>query len=322
MNKAVWITWEDQRRNKSLSKALGVELHQFNLDAHRLIRYPLLILKTLYIFIISRPNFIFAQNPSIILALLSVVYGRITRRKVIIDAHNAGIYPFEGKVAWATKLAQFIFRNASLMIVTNSHLKQYVESCGGRAFVLPDPFPEINKSIQSIPLTGKVNYLLISTWAADEPYEEVIKAFAILSGDQHLYITGNSRGKEKNLSIKLPDNVNLTGFISNEEFDRLLISCDCIIDLTTRKDCLVCGAYEAIAAGTPLILSNTEVLRDYFSTAAIYTKNESLAIVEAIDNVSSDLNLAKQRVDDYYQHQKTSWQSMKNQLIEHIQSIS
>ena len=40
----------------------------------------------------------------------------------------------------------------------------------------------------------------------------------------------------------------------------MLLSIDVIIDLMTRQDCLAGGAYEAVAAGTLLIVSDTEVL--------------------------------------------------------------
>ncbi|MCW8934264.1 MAG: glycosyltransferase [Gammaproteobacteria bacterium] len=318
MKNAVWVTWEDQRRNKSLSKELGVELHQLNLNAHRLVRYPLLFIKTISIFLKRRPEIIFSQNPSIILSLISVIYGQITGKKVIVDAHNAGVYPFEGSKPWATKMAHFLFRKAFLTIVTNNSLKLYVEECGGQAFILPDPFPIITSSRSKVSLQGKTNYLLICTWAIDEPYEEVIKAFSQLPSDMHLYITGNSRGKESNLSVQMPDNITLTGFISNDEFDSLLTSCDVVIDLTTREDCLVCGAYEAIAAGKPLILSETKALREYFTNSAIYTKNYSEDIAEAIKMIDANLGEAENNVKDYYRNQVNSWNEMKNQLIDNI----
>ena len=50
-------------------------------------------------------------------------------------------------------------------------------------------------------------------------------------------------------------------------------SVDATIDLTTRENCLVCGAYESLAAGKPMILSKTRALMNYFSQAAVYVEH-------------------------------------------------
>ncbi|MCW9014601.1 MAG: glycosyltransferase [Gammaproteobacteria bacterium] len=320
MDKAVWVTWENQRRNKSLSKKLGVTLFQLEINSHRILRYPILILKTLMVLLKHRPRILFAQNPSIILALFIVIYGQIFGKRSVIDCHNAGVYPFEGKVFWATQIARYIFRNSHLIIVTNESLKAYVESHGGEAYILPDPFPSIkeNKDVQ---LAGELNFLLICTWAADEPYKEVFEAFSSLNKNWVLYVTGNSKGKEKYLSQSLPSNVVLTGYIPDEDFDDLLNSCDCVIDLTTREDCLVCGAYEAVAVGKPVILSGTDALKAYFLDAAIYTENNVEQIAVAVKQVAMDLSSATKRVIDYRKTQEEKWNIMLNRLVQKVTDL-
>ncbi|MEJ2619805.1 MAG: glycosyltransferase [Candidatus Thiodiazotropha sp.] len=314
MNQALWITWESQRRNKTLSKALGLELYQLEINAHRIFRYPVLLFKTFWLYATKKPRYIFAQNPSIILATFTVLYGLVFNKKIIIDAHNAGVYPFEGRSNLATTLTKFLFRNCHFTIVTNDSLKEYVESCNGRAFVLPDPFPEIAFS-EEIQLKGKYNFVLICTWAEDEPYEEAIKAFADLDNDWVLYVTGNSKGREKQLSIDIPENVILTGFISNEYFDNLLHACDCVIDLTTREDCLVCGAYEAVSAEKPLILSDTTALRDYFKSSAFYTQNTATSLIETTHSLVSQLPEAIKASQQYRREQEQSWNQMRDRLL-------
>ena len=48
------------------------------------------------------------------------------------------------------------------------------------------------------------------------------------------------------------------------------------------QDCLVCGAYEAVALGKLVILSDTEALKNYFYRGAVYTENNSRKIAAAI----------------------------------------
>ena len=73
------------------------------------------------------------------------------------------------------------------------------------------------------------------------------------------------------------------GYVSEQEYYAYLNCCAVIVDLTVLEDCLVCGAYEALAARRPLIVSNTRVLADYFGTAAMLTDNTPEAIRENVE---------------------------------------
>src|SRR5690606_38146840 len=52
----------------------------------------------------------------------------------------------------------------------------------------------------------------------------------------------------------------------------LIISCDAMIVLTKRYDCLTCGAYEALAECKPGILSDTEIIRNTFGKGFLYSQ--------------------------------------------------
>lgn len=284
-SKRVWITWESQRRNHTLSKALGAKLFQFDIKLNRLLRYPLALLKTLATFVKQRPDLIFAQNPSIVLAFFAANYGKLFGIPVVIDAHNAGVFPLNGTKLWATKLGEYIFRISTFTIVTNIALAEYVMRKGGKPFILPDPVPEFQDQPKMNGLKGKFNVVFICSWANDEPYIEVMKAAKMLEKEVYIYITGNSKGKEKEFEALIPDNVIRTDFLKEEDYIALLNSCDLVIDLTTRENCLVCGAYEAVAAGKPLIVSDTKVLREFFYKGVLYTDNTSKDLAGKIDDV-------------------------------------
>ena len=55
-----------------------------------------------------------------------------------------------------------------------------------------------------------------------------------------------------------------------------------VIDLTNLEDCLVCGAYEALVFGKPLLVSKTKVLMDYFGDAVVLTENTPEAICQGV----------------------------------------
>ena len=57
-------------------------------------------------------------------------------------------------------------------------------------------------------------------------------------------------------------------------YDQLLNSVDGLVILTDRDNCLLCGAYEGVAAGKPMVLSRTTTLMSYFTRGAVFTDNQ------------------------------------------------
>lgn len=285
--KGIWVTWEFQRRNEGISASIGFPLYQIEVQSSRLLRYLKSAVATFKAIKKERPEIVVSQNPSIFLAIFTVLYSKVGKYYPVIDAHNSGIYPFEGKVKAFNIIAAWLQRKAFLTIVTNLPLKHVVQNNGGRAFVLPDAIPRVPVKLKQLRLNGKYNLVSICTFSDDEPYKEIIAAAQLLPDDVHIYITGRFEGK---VNIKdLPRNVHLTGFVPEQEYWDLLYSAHVIMDLTYRENCLVCGAYEGVALEKPLILSNTAVLKEYFSKGCVYSNPEKLdihtAILESIKNI-------------------------------------
>ena len=68
------------------------------------------------------------------------------------------------------------------------------------------------------------------------------------------------------------------------------------MDLTTRDNCLVCGAYEGVAAGKPLILSDSRATREYFSRGVVYTDNTPESIERCLREALADRSRLAQEV--------------------------
>lgn len=296
--KRIWITWENQRRNRELSQAFRAEL--FELAAIDKIENPFKkyiygIIKTLNILFKEKPKLVFCQNPSIVLSFVLVLIRHLFQIKLCVDAHNAGLFPTEARSSLLMRLSRFIQRRADLVFVTNQALREHVEENGGNAFVLQDKIPCIPLRKRTKKLAGKVSFLFICSYADDEPFEMVFDAAASLPHDICIYVTGNYKRKQINPS-DLPANVILTGFIPMSEFEELLCSVDATIDLTSRENCLVCGAYESVAVGKPMVLSDTSALREYFSAGAVYTQHSVDSICSAILDVADNLEEATKQV--------------------------
>jgi glycosyltransferase involved in cell wall biosynthesis len=279
---AIWMTWERQRRNGELAAALGIPLEEWA-DLQRYSgwrKYLTGISRALLLLARRRPAVVVCQNPSIVLTMLLVGLRPITRTPVVVDAHNAGVHPFEGRSKLLNRIAAWLHRHADVTIVTNAELSKTVQQNGGRAFVLPDRIPRLEPG-QATPAAADRSILFVCTYASDEPYASVFEAAKGLPADVVLYVTGNY--KRKGLDpVAMPANVRLTGFIPDEEYVRMLTSVDVVMDLTERENCLVCGAYEALALGKPLILSDTKVNREYFSAGAVYTQHDANALAAAM----------------------------------------
>ncbi|MFQ5850236.1 MAG: glycosyltransferase [Candidatus Binatia bacterium] len=323
MSKRIWITWESQRRNHTLSKAVNAKLLQYDSRFTGAPRYLAALLKTLFSVIKERPRLLFVQNPSLVLALFSVHYGRAFTVPVIVDAHNAGLFPslfLPGRKASATfanKVALHILRNATLTLVTNDNLRTYVERHGGRSFVLPDPIPDIICNAEKVRLRGKYNILFPCSYDVDEPYMEVIEAARNLDESIYVYMTGDSGSKKEQLINILPENIVLTGYLAEDEYINLLYSVDAVMVLTTVEDCLVCGAYEAVAAEKPMIISNSKALREYFHKGAIYVDNPGEDLPRKIDDAIAngarlvrEVKELKSECNEYWDRQKGKFEEV------------
>ena len=276
-NNRAWITWEVQPRNKSMATLLNADYLEMNSTRGRVGRYFELSKRTLSVFRNRQYQTIFVQNPSIVLALLSVISGKLFGKKVVVDAHNAGVFPKEGTSLLLKYVIVFISRVATCTIVSNKYLAKVIESYGGKTFVMPDPLPDCSHNGSDTP---KYDLAFICTWSEDEPYFEVIQA-AHGTPELSLAITGNFR-KVLPENPDLPDNISLLGYVSEADYLSLIHNASLLIDLTTREDCLVCGAYEAIAVGTPSIISDTRVNREVFSKGFIYSSCDADGIKDAI----------------------------------------
>ena len=70
-----------------------------------------------------------------------------------------------------------------------------------------------------------------------------------------------------------------TDYLPIEGFEGLLFGATVVLGVTSRKDCQLSVANEALGAHSALVLSDTRILRSMFGEAALFARNtpESLA---------------------------------------------
>lgn len=265
-----------------MANAVGATLHELHCDGGRLRRYCSLAWRTVALIRKCSPDVIFFQNPSMMLAALIVAMKslRLTHAAVIGDFHNAGLFPPVARL-----LVPWLVKGCDVVIVSNSNLEARVVAMGGRCVSVPDPLPQLSLQGGERRRDGRFRVLMICSWAEDEPVAEVLRAAEILrrtAPEALVAITGRPVLAKQGWTGPLPDNVELTGFLSEEEFERRLKCSDLVMDLTTRDDCMVCGAYEAVSAEIAMVISANEPTMRYFSKGSVFTNNAADDIARCI----------------------------------------
>jgi glycosyltransferase involved in cell wall biosynthesis len=125
-----------------------------------------------------------------------------------------------------------------------------------------------------------------------------------------MYVTGNFINNRDLVDKYSSPTLKFLGFVEDDYYWKLLGSSDVVIDLTNRNNCLVCGAYEAVAVETPIILSNTDVLRDYFSKGTVFTKNQSENIVASIIYLLNNIEQFRKDISDLKRNIQKDWDDL------------
>ena len=282
MDGAIWIAWETQPRNRSMARELGIPLHEFDFRGSRVSRQFRAMLGTLRLLWRARPRVVFAPNPSLVMTYLLLGVRRVLGFRLISDAHYGGVVAVTGS-RMLQRLLDHANARADMVIVTNPGHAELIRHRGGRPFICPDPLPTIPHALpRPAALNGaSATVLFICSFDIDEPYREVFEAARLLRGHGiGMYVSGPYT--RAGLSPRDVQDVTLLGYVDRQTYDALLRNVDIVLDLTTWQDCLVCGAYEAMAVGTPCVLSRTPALTTLFTHGTVFSSHDAASIAEAV----------------------------------------
>lgn len=286
----IWISWNKQRRNVGLAAATGARLYMSDLNLPRWRRIFTEFLKSWKIIRKERPSVCFTMNPSIFASWWLSLLAKFFKFRLVTDLHTLNI-----KITGFKKFLFRMFFNAGIkgsdvVIVTNEIYRQSILPINPNVVCVPDDLPvlqvpSIENNDNSCGTRARIQILLVSSFDPDEPLNEIMAIDQAIN-DFEILVTGDWRKKFKNLPHTR--NIRFLGFISNKEYDRLLYTVDGIMVLTKEEGCLCCGAYEAVSAGKPLILSRTKALQDFFGEAPIYVEDSSESILSALKTLKTE----------------------------------
>jgi glycosyltransferase involved in cell wall biosynthesis len=240
--------------------------------------------------------------------VLAVLTRRLFGYYLVVDAHNEGVRPFHRPGALVRWFTRGVLKRADATIVTNAALVQDVAAAGGRPLVLPDRLPEP----PPLPLKHEItddapHVVVIATFWGDEPIAAIIEAAATMP-EVRFAFTGDARKFDKT-GTELPPNVRLTGFLPDSAFWQLLAQAVVVCDLTLKSDCLVCGAYEALAVGKPMVLSDNPATRESFGPAAVLTGSAPDEIAQAVATAIQQRERLEANARDLREAFRTSWRT-------------
>jgi len=317
MSNVLFLTWIQHRRTRHLCERLDLPLAEL-ISRHRgLRRYLELTTRTIKTLYTRRPRVLIAQSPSVVLALLCLIFRPLLRYRLIIDAHNEAVEPYLHPSAIMRGLTRLLIKRSDLIIVTNEQLAAAVIEQGGRPLILPDGIPT-PPAVTRKELAGRFKVVLISTFAGDEPFDVVVDAMRKMGSDIHLYVTGNPSKLPVEVRQSLPSNMTLTGFLDEDDYWSTLASADAVMDLTTMKNCLVCGAYEAVAVQRPLLLSRNDASVELFSDFAVFTENTVKGLTEALSALWNQHQDIHDAMADSRLRFEEKWNRRANELLRFI----
>jgi glycosyltransferase involved in cell wall biosynthesis len=310
MYRALFIVWKGyQRRAEVVAPRLRSEIlfipHIFRRKLFRPIDYLYKLLVSCYTAFKQKPTFIVAQSPP----LYSAVAAWLLRIPYVIDAHNPVFQNVGGKVSWGKlPLSDRLIRSAAAVIVHNHGIlalarQDYPDIT---FFNIPDPLEAIESNqIKRV----ERQIFVICSFDPDEPIATLLDSMAQLKG--HTFIlTADPLKLSHGLQVKLQNlkNVRMTGFLPIQEYHALLCSSAAALVLTTQDLIQPSGACEALSSNTPLIVSNTPLIREIFGEWAILVDNSVPDIVDAIKQLRPiNLDLS---------HYRSAWNKWVDQEID------
>jgi hypothetical protein len=314
----VWIAWEKQRRSLNLAGRLRARLFLCLDEDRGWRRYPLSIRKTLAELKARRGGIVLAQNPSMVLAALACLFKKAFGYTLVVDRHSNFAYLAGGKAGIKRRLSDLLsdytLRHADLTLVTNAELRARVERAGGRGFVLPDPFPDLSASwdgrrTEPPRLAGAPREILfVSSWSFDEPIAETIEACRRMQGEIIVRITGRMKPEYARMVREAPANFIPTGFLSDREYFSLMAGCDAVMAVTQRAATLVCGGYEGVVMGKPLILGDSAALREYFDAGCVYTDGSAQDLENRFRRMMADLPALEEGIRELFARRSVEWE--------------
>jgi glycosyltransferase involved in cell wall biosynthesis len=262
-----------------------------------------------------RPQVIFVQNPPIVAVLVVYVYCLFNDVDYVIDSHTAFL---DRKWIFFHPLQKFLSKRAILNTFHNYKNLEFAEKKWGMAngrvlqFYNPKRLEILSKNVKLPKFINKkiagqlgLKVFMVNRFAGDDAWKEVIET-AKLMPESLFFITGDYM-KFKN--IEAPRNVIFTGYINHKKFICLMEKCDVVLALTKRKDTVLWSLREIMALNKPVVTTDNEVLRHYFSDVALFSNMAPADLKEKLSQAWDNRFEIKCKINNFLKKDFLRWEN-------------
>ncbi|MFT8929766.1 MAG: hypothetical protein ABF969_10540 [Sporolactobacillus sp.] len=252
----------------------------------------------------KKPDNFFVQLPPTFALIAPLAYRLFTKRSVniIADCHNALLRkPWVNQIG-TKKLIQY----TNICLLHNENI--YQQSLEFFSFVskqklliLEDKTLEFsfNEAMNNKSRNNSPCIFFPASFNKDEPVIEFIET-ANQMKECTFITTGNIEKLQKNfgrLPSSLPNNLQVTGWVSKETYLSYMQRADILLCLTLYDNIQMSASNEGLSFNKVMVVSDTKTLRGLYGNAAIYTSNKGssikIAIQKAIEEHNNLLNELK-----------------------------
>ncbi len=257
----------------------------------------------------ERPDTVFVMSPPPTAVLAVYAYCRLRGISFVIDAHSGVFEDPRWKPFWW--LNAWLSRKAATTIVTNTTLAERLNQHGARATIVPDVPIEFPRGAERP--VDRFTIVCVTSFDRDEPIGTMVEAARRLPDVQFL-MTGNKPKGERLVGENPPPNLQLTGFVDDATYGALLRSAGAVMTLTRLANTMQRGAYEAIYQGTPVIVTDSPLLRDAFDEGAVHVDNSPEQVVAAIERLRTEQIRFRVEAAHLGARKRERWLKVKDEL--------
>ena len=308
-----WINYSPVAHNTAYYLGANVYYIQYTKSMYlKLVHYILAFIKTLFVLQQNEPDVIFVQNPPIFSVLPVWIYCRFHKKNYVIDSHSgAFLYRTWARFLW---LFRYLAKQALMNIQHNDEITNRVLEWKASAMTMA-PLPLRLNSESVYPLNNGFNVAVISSFAPDEPVEQIINT-ANRIPSINFYMTGNLKNLKKEFLVNAPKNLIFTNFLKTDQYIALLKGCDVIMCLTSHSSTMLWGALEGLIIGRPIITSNQEVLKNYFIKGTICADNNAESLQNAIHQIKENYKHYQEEILTLRGLRIQEWENKFKKLLE------
>lgn len=318
-----FITWvKFQRRVVTISETFPVKPYWIYLDweargrVFKALSYLVKTALTLRVLIRVRPEFVMVQLPPAPALYATSIYCGLTRTPLVADCHNSAITEH-----WRRWPLTRLLLSKAITLVHNDTVAAAARSAFQlEPIVLRTGIMTRFKGSDSCDIIDRLNLsagkYVVLPWSlhVDEPIDEALEAIRMVP-DVTFVLTGAGT---KLGSKPLPENLTLSGYLEEAEFNCLFASAAAALVLTTREDTQLSGMAEALALSVPAVISDNPTTRLLYREAPIYVENSPAAIAHGIRVAISERALLMRNSVKVATETTVEVETQLKTLLEHI----